>query len=180
MGTSTTVGGFAGKIQAGGMAVQSAEWSAVNEAALAGKGIFLANMGTRTIRNLGAGAKVGARYDMGGTPSAPTALLRYTGPVHILNNDIRPHAIYPRGARVRAEDGAIARGLPNASSPRGRSFGARRGGAMGLTIGPNVRLYANHPGTTGKQFYERSVPQVKAVAAKIMRTRIGSALRSVF
>jgi len=161
MGTSTSVGQFAGKIRSAGGAIEGATRASVNEAALAGKAIFLANMGTTRLRNVGkGGAKVGARYDIKGG-ATPTALLRYTGPAHIINNPTKPHRIEPRG-RTRT------------------ASGRQRKGAKALTIGGNVRPYADHPGTTGKHFFQRSVPQVASLAARIMARSTTTALRKIF
>lgn len=161
MGTSTNVAQFAGKLHAGGAAIQGATAQAVFESALVGKGIFQANMGTTRLRNVGKnGARVGARFDMKGGAN-PTALLRYTGPAHLINNPTSPHVIEPRG-RTRT------------------AGGRKRKGAQALTIGGNVRAYAHHPGTSGKAFYQRSVPQVATAAVMIMRRSTSTALRKVF
>jgi hypothetical protein len=170
VGTSTTVAQFSAKIATGGTtAVSETVRQGVAESALAGKQIFLANMGTRRLRNVGRGAKVGARFDMGAvSPTEAAALLYYTGPVHIINNPTPPHAIYPRGARVRDSGGAI-------TSRR------RKGGGQGLRFPDGeVRLYANHPGTSGKHFFEHSQPQVERARSRIMKRTYNRALTRVF
>jgi len=169
MGTSASAAQLASKLQRAAKAIPDASAAGVNRVALEGKAIFLANMGTRRIRNLGKnGAKVGARYTAAKSEVNPTALLFYTGPAHILNNPTKAHPIYPRGARVRDEGGAITK--------RRRS-----GGAKGLTLpGDNVRLYVNHPGTSGKRFFEKSVPQVARAQGRQHRAAIGAELRKIF
>lgn len=177
MGTSTSVNQFAAKLSTGGpTAISETVRDGVMKTAQTGKAIFLANMGTTRLRNVGKGAKVGARYDAGAvSPSDAAALLYYTGPVHIINNDTRPHAIYPRGASVRDSEGNAAR------LSSGRTRRRRRDGAQGLAFPDgNVRLYANHPGTKGKQFFERSKPQVEAARDRIMRVQLGASMRKVF
>lgn len=161
MGTSVNVAQFAGKLQAGGVALKGATTASVAQAALAGKMIFLANMGTTRLRNVGkGGARVGARFDIKGGAN-PTALLRYTGPAHLINNPTGAHIIEPRG-RTRT------------------AGGRKRKGAQSLTIGSGHAAYAHHPGTSGKQFYQRSVPQVAAAAVIAMRRSTSTALRKVF
>ena len=84
-----------------------------------------------------AGGRIGVRYDIqGGGGQHATAVVRYTGPAHLVNNPTRAHRIEPRrprGVRTR-----------------------RRRGAQALTIGGNLRAWANHPGTGGKRFYQRA------------------------
>lgn len=177
MGTSTSVGQFAAKLSAGGpTAVSETVRDGVMKTAQTGKAIFLANMGTTRLRNVGKGAKVGARYDAGAvSPTDAAALVYYTGPVHIINNPTRPHAIYPRGVSVRNEDGSAA------TLNSGRTRRRRRDGAQGLAFPDgNVRSYANHPGTAGKKFFERSKPQVEAARDRIMRAQLSVSMRKVF
>ncbi len=174
MGTSTSVTQFSRKISVGGSkAVSEAVRDGVQKSALAGKRIFLANMGTRRLRNVGrskGGAKVGARYDLGAvSPSDAAARLYYVGPAHLLNNPIQEHAIYPRGVRVRD-------GESNKVTKR-----ARKGGGQGLVMPDGqIRVYANHPGTAGKHFFEKSVPQVEAARRRIMRQELASSMRKQF
>lgn len=51
------------------------------------------------------GARVGVRYDMKGTEN-PTALVRATGPLHLVERPVKPHVIAPkkrgRGKRKKA------------------------------------------------------------------------------
>lgn len=170
MGTTNSVAAFAAKIEAGGTeAIATTVQKAIDETALAGESVFLANMGVTRLRNVGRGAKVGARFDKGATgPANAAALLYYTGPAHLLNNPTSAHAIYPRGARVRDEAGSITKSR-------------RRGGGQGLAFADgNVRLYANHPGTSGKHFFERSVPQVATARDRIFRAMLSVQLDRVF
>lgn len=161
MGTSTSVNQFAAKFTKGARAVEGAQRDGVNEAALIGKEIFLANLPARTMRNVGRGAKLGARFNAATSTSNPSALLYYTGPAHLLNNPIRPHQILPRGAT--------------------RTAGGRaRRGAKALVIGGNVVAYANHPGTSGKHFFEKAMPQVAKAAPKAIADGQHRALMRVF
>jgi len=161
MGTSTSASQLAGKLNRTATHLKAAERTAVGQAALAGKGIILANMGTRTLSGVGKrGARLGVRYDLKGGNS-PTALLRVTGPAHLLNNPTAAHRIEPRG-RTRTASGR-----------------ARRG-AKAITPDGNPRAGANHPGTKGKRFFERSVPQVRKAADPILRRQVSAALRRSF
>lgn len=81
------------------------------------------------------GTRVGARYDVKGTDN-PTALIRATGPLHLVENPTSPHVIPKQGA---------TRG-------RGRNKRAR-------VVVVNGRVFArvNHPGTRGKQPWRKGV-----------------------
>lgn len=79
--------------------------------------------------------KIGVRYDLRGD----TAIVRFTGPAHLALNPTRAHRIEPRGR-------------------------TRRRGRRALTIGGNVRAWANHPGTSGK---DPGARRAKAAAAKV-------------
>jgi hypothetical protein len=161
MGTSTNVGEFAGKIHRAGRSIQGAQRAGVAEAALVGKGIFLANMGATRMSNVGRGARLGARFDIKGV-QAPTAILYYTGPAHLLNNPTKAHEIAPR------------------SSQRTAGGRRRRGTAKALTAGSGVYAKVQHPGTAGKKFFERSVPQVAAAHRNAQQRAVRKALTSAF
>jgi hypothetical protein len=112
---------------------------ALNAAALAAKNAFISTnpgvVGHRVARG-----KVNVRYDIKGSGPKAVALVRYTGPAHLALNPTRAHRIEPR-ARAR----------------RGRRRRA-------LTINGNVRAWANHPGTRGK---DPSARRAKAAAGKV-------------
>lgn len=94
------------------------------------------------------GARVGVRYDQ---PTPNTALVRMTGPAHLLESDTKPHRI------------------PREKVGRGR---ARRANSKLISIpGVGVRAYANHPGTKGKH------PWAKGVA--IGKQRVDGATKKV-
>jgi hypothetical protein len=154
VGTSTSVGEFAAKIDQAAASIRDAQRDAVADAALAGKGILLANLPARQMRNVGRkGARLGARYDIQGRAN-PTAILYYTGPVHLLNNPTSAHRIEPKSRR--------------------------RGGKRAITVNGNPRAGADHPGTAGKKFFERSKPQVRKAATEIVARSLSTALRRSF
>ena len=106
--------------------------------AAAGGDSRLSNMGRR-------GAKVGARYDMRKGPN-PSALVKATGPLHILERDTKPHDM-----------------------PRQRRRGRRR--VMNTPWGP--RAFVKHPGTKGQAPFAKAVaeeaPKVPLVYARELR-----------
>lgn|GEM_PF-2550451 len=127
-----------------------------------------------------AGARWGVRYEQrsqvkGGTRSGfavagtgtsgyegQSILVRFTGPVHLVFGPTAAHIIAARALgtrkKVRGKAGRLSSGADlNAafgvtSANRG-SFGGLRSvknGKKALTVGPNMRAYAFHPGTAGK------------------------------
>ena len=102
----------------------------------------------------GAGASrlARARYDI----HANTAVIRYAGAkAHLVNNPTKPHRIEPRSRRGR--------------------------GRRGLTIDGNVRAFANHPGTSGKRFFEAArTIAVKELPKVYMRAAVTEPLRRIF
>lgn len=157
MGVSTSPGQLTGKLHR--FAVEVADnRRAITAAAAAAKGAFIAAnpsvVGHRVARG-----KVNARYDVRGRVNA-TAIVRYTGPAHLALNPTKPHRI----------------------EPRGRSGRGRRRGRRALTIGGNVRAWANHPGTRGK---DPGARRAKALAGKVApqayrRAGVTEPLRRVF
>jgi hypothetical protein len=97
------------------------------------------------------GAKIGARYDKGNRPS--TAVVRATGPAHLIERSTRPHDV-----------------------PRARARGRR----LIAIPGVGVRASARHPGTRGRRPWARglagSVPKIPAV----LRDEAAAELRKHF
>lgn len=122
---------------------------AIERAAFATKTVFTQSLkqsgvkGTTPISR-----KVKARYDIKGTQNA-TAIVRYTGPAHLLNNPTRAHSIVSkknrgsRASRSRRESGVGAKGA--------------------VLVNGQPRSFARHPGTRGLGFFQRAKP----IAAKI-------------
>lgn len=108
---------------------------------------------------------IGARYDFNNRKSNSigegSVVITYTGPAHLLNNPTRPHRIEPRrprGVRTR-----------------------RRRGAGALVINGSVRMWANHPGTRGKHFFEPAAAAAKATAPRVYAQKgLTEPLRKVF
>lgn len=111
----------------------------IMEAAAAGAGV----LGTKPADKR---KTVGVRYNIKGKgTSTPSAIVGYTGPAHLINNPTRPHRIEPR---------------------RRPGVRTRRRGASALTIGGDVRAWANHPGTRGKRFAQQAFPIVALQAPR--------------
>lgn len=112
--------------------MQRDQRKAIEASALAAKTALLAAPGApKFLRGVGRkGARVGVRYDVKGVGN-PTALVRWFGPAHLVNNPTKAHTIAPRG-RTR-----------------------RRGNAMALNTPDGPRAKANHPGTRGKRFFQK-------------------------
>lgn len=167
MGVSGSADELAGKLARAGTAVQQGSVAGVREAAIVGKGIFLASLPSRTMRNVP--AKLGASFNLRGG-AFPVALLRYTGPVHLLNNPIGPHSIAPR-RRQRTARGNRRRGAGVLKLPSGGGS-SRRGFVDGQVV---------HKGTTGKRFFEgKARPAVIAAAPKSINRGVRNNLRRVF
>lgn len=73
------------------------------------------------------GARIGARYDVKGT-SNPTALIRATGPVHLIERRTGGHDIAPRSKKRRA-----------------------------VSFNGIARRHVHHPGTAGRRAWSRGV-----------------------
>lgn len=99
------------------------------------------------------GAKVGVRYD---NPAPHKAVVRMTGPAHLLESDTKSHRI------------------PRSQVGRGR---VRRANTKKIFIpGVGVRAYANHPGTRGKHPWAKGIrlglPKVDQVGGKVLRQTV--------
>lgn len=126
--------------------------------------------------------EIGVRYNVRVRDGGGFAVISYVGPAHLINNPTARHfigasAFGSRGSRAEA---AVGIGAVTAfgGSARGMLAGlgrqrrrTRGSGKRALTIGSDLRSYAFHPGTEGKQFFQRakaeayrSVPRVYARA----------------
>lgn len=128
-----------------------------------------------------AGAKVGVRYTVKGTQN-PTALLRATGPVHLVERDNKAHVILPRGVgrvqgrRTKANRRAAKQDLYNAL------FGGSVGrGVKPLAFGNGRFAYrVRHPGTKGKHPFEKGVERAAPIAQRILANACTKSLAEVF
>lgn len=178
MGQSSSSKQLVGKIDRFTRSVRDTR-KPLEAAGMAGKVVFIAAAGSAIgVRTTGSRKPIGARYDLGkrGRPGGGSVVVTYTGPAHLLNNPTKRHFITARrqASRARARQlsagvgavtafGGNARGMFGALGKQSTTrSGSLRGGARSLTIGPNHRPYAFHPGTKGRGFAQKA----KATAAK--------------
>ena len=165
-GKAQTLAQFAVKANAyADVGIPQASRGAVDKAALfvtqsARASIAAGSGGDSALSNVGRGARVGARYDVKGNTN-PTALVRATGPLHLLDNPTRAHQIT---AKVR-------KGRSRAS--RSSFYNAIFGGSGGFSgvqpmrtpYGPRYRV--NHPGTRGKRTFFDGVDRARGFLPKV-------------
>lgn len=147
---------LANRLVKGGESITRANRVGVEKACLAGKTVMLAGLtaaaGGNRLKGVGrSGARIGVRYDVRGFQN-PVGIIRYIGPVHLLNNPTRPHEITPRKKK-------------KALSPRGNPWAAAS---------------AQHPGTKGKKFAEKAEPIVLAQSKRIITQEVRSHLARTF
>lgn len=160
MGTSSTPGQLAAKMEAAALGVLDGAREGVREAAIVGKAIFEAELPARRLSRVGRrGAKVGARFENPTSMKNPQAILKYVGPVHWLNSGTSKHLIGPKGWR------------------RGRASGRLKftGGDGEIRAG-----VVEHPGTDGREFFPGAVKKVAAAAPKQIKAAQHRALLKVF
>ena len=122
--------------------------------------------GDSYLSNVGSGARVGARYDIKGTQN-PTALIRATGPLHLLDNPTSPHRITAKQRRGRR---------------RNRDFRSRfyttvnMSGATPLRTPYGPRYNVWHPGTRGKRTFFNAVDATRALIPVAFRTGVSRAM----
>lgn len=127
----------------------------------------------------GMGAKVGARFDVR-PGSEPTALIRATGPLQILESDTQPHGILPAGVgraqgRTKAARRAAKQGLYDALF--GGSYGS---GTKPLRTPYGPRYRVSHPGTSGKRTWSRGIDKAIPKVPKVYQAALAKALRRHF
>lgn len=114
--------------------------------------IRVATGGDMRLSNVGArGARLNARFDVRGTVN-PTALIRATGPMQLIEYDTKPHEIRPRRRR-----GTKVLKLPNGYVPKVR-----------------------HPGTRGKRPFARGAERGALRSAEKFNEAIEQAMRRTF
>lgn len=161
MGQSHSIDEFLKKLGEMSTATERQRGIAVTEGAATAKKIMLATAAAGGVTPGGtiAGRKWGVNYSVRATREA-TALVRYTGPFHLVNNPTDPHFIVAGGlGGTRAGRGAVAFG---ASMTRGMggstrgAFGGRRKsrGKRALSFGSSAYAYVHHPGTEGKRIFQ--------------------------
>lgn len=147
-----------------GLEVQRGQRTAMNRAALEAKKVLVTEIAKAVpsgrMRNVGSppGARVGVKYDVKGTKN-PTALVRAIGPLHLVENPIKPHMIIPkktgRGAKGRGSRRANQQALYDAL------FGGRYAGQKPLRTPYGPRYRVEHPGvSTPKRPWAKGMKRV--------------------
>ena len=156
MGTSTSAAQLSQKITKMATVTQRRQREVVNQGALTAKEIMLAEAASRGISpgSRIAGGKWGVGYDVKGFNN-PTALVRYRGPFHLVDNPTKAHRIGPKRRRGRGKKAVAFNGI--------------------------VRRSVQHPGTRGKKSFPAAKKKAeRAVPIVMSRSVIGgwrSALR---
>lgn len=166
MGTSRSAAELVGKLHSVGEALTDNS-IAMNKTALAVKQVFAT---ARTSAGVNGTTRISRavkeRYDVKGTRNA-VALVKYTGPAHLINNPTKAHSIVSR---------------KNRGSRKSRSARADGVGTKGaVLVGGEPRAFARHPGTRGKHFFERARVTASRVAPEVYaREGIREPLRRIF
>lgn len=105
------------------------------------------------------GARLNVRYDIKGHGLNAAALIRATGPFHLLERDTKPHEIRPKGRR----SGKLA------------ALGFRPPRAISTPYGPRQRV--QHPGTTGKHPFEKGVNAALPIIRRELADSFAGAIR---
>lgn len=178
MGTSRDPAEFVRKINNLGTATERARTAAVAKGAQTTKVTMLGTAAVKGVAPGGqiAGRKWGVSYNLREGRQA-SALVRFTGAFHLVNNDTQPHLIRPHvfaGTRgsVAGRRGRGRRATKGAALLQLFGIDARDGGALKIP-GIGFRSDAEHPGTKGKHIFEASrliagekVPRVMADSMK--------------
>lgn len=205
MGKSSSVAELVGKIDKYSNAIPKANRATVTNAAQAGKAVMLAGAAKsgltpgsslpRKNRSGKPGPKWGVRYTIKGDRE-PSAVLKYVGPVHWIDQGTKPHLIVPRNARARM--GRISKKSgPNASQAAmaaalfgfmGGGGGAGLGGSD-LTSGKGGVLsygsnqfsrYVMHPGTAARPFWQDTKKKVIETTKRTAESTHSRALMQAF
>lgn len=161
MGVSRSPQEFARKIHELADATEKDQRKILTEGAQATKAIMLA---TATSKGVSPGGKIAGkrwtvRYDLN-PGSTPAALVRFTGPFHLVENPTRPHEITPRSSRPQTR--------------RGRSSRARA-----LRIGDGFAASASHPGTRGKHVFKAGRVVAGERVSRLMAARLTGVWRHI-
>ena len=112
------------------------------------------------------GAAWSVRYDKQTAPSGSVAsIVRYRGPVHLLNNDTKPRVIM--AATAKANQYNQGKGLIQALTGKKVKKKAVKGSqALNLPTGPVASV--KHPGTHGKNFFRPTDDFARTEATRIV------------
>lgn len=152
----------------GGRAVTRANRVGVEKACLAAKEVMIASAVASglphppaLLRGVGkGGARWNVRYDVKGYQN-PVGIVRYVGPVHLMDRGTKPHWIAPR----------------NSAFGRGGRSGAF---ALYFPSGDVRSIPVFHPGTKGKRFFDKAEPVVVRQSSKLIHQEVRSHLARTF
>lgn len=177
---------FVGKLDKLGQAITDNR-PAMVRVAIVTKGEF-----TKSLKRAGVNGttpvtkKIGVRDDVKGKLNA-TAIVRYTGPAHLINNPTRQHFIGAKALGTRNSLRQKSRNVGTLAAFGGSNRGAFGGfrevknGKRALTIGGNARAYAFHPGTKGKRFFQDARKNAAVSAPEAFRkAQLREPLKQIF
>jgi hypothetical protein len=149
---------FARRVRQAPRSIQSSQRAGINKAALAVKKSVQSQRGyTSLLYGVGTrGARLNVRYDIRGT-THPIALVRATGPFHLIESDTKPHEIKPRR--------------------RNRN---RRGPARAVATPHGTFARVQHPGTKGKYPWRNGVKAAAPKVPYVFQTEVHKVLRRLF
>lgn len=173
--------------------IPRAQRRANEQAARAVKPIWYAQAGLRP-GSVVAGRKVSIGDSTRGFDTI-TTLLSWRGAVHLIEGGAQRHIIGARllGTRgaIRGKTARLGAGSAFGGSNRGvfgrfkenvnyNQYGSvrqqsakgttrRRSGKRALTIGPNLRAYAFHPGMKGRRFWRKNVDSAQKITTTVYR-----------
>lgn len=150
-----------------GTSVERGRVGTVGKAALGAKKVhessIRAIVGDMHMSGVGkSGSRVGVRYDMRTSAGGASAVIKATGPLHLIERNTAGRVIRSRhGGRGRPRRGFIG--------PVGTSGGQR---AVLNIPGIGYRRSARHPGTRGQHPWEKGRKRSEPVIRKVMRTTV--------
>jgi hypothetical protein len=154
---------FAQRLGKMSTAIQNGKRDTLTEAAMVAKKAHLAVIqrdagGDLKLSRVGKrGAKVGARYDISGD----RAEIKATGPLHFLANPMSPHRI-PKARRRGRRRVVVVPGLSVRQGDKG------------------IRAWVQHPGTRGKDTWNKGIDNARPKVSKVMRSQMANVVKRGF
>lgn len=168
------------KIEAMERTSRAAAKAAVRQAAEVGKAAHLKTMtadsggdlrlsGVNRAKGRAGNAKIGVRFRVSDRDGSPTAEIKATGPLQILNNPTSGHVIRSAYSKGRYRTSSRGRGretMPQFIGPvLGGQFRGDRRAVLNIP-GVGFRRSARHPGTRGKDTWERGRRQARIAMSR--------------
>lgn len=181
MGTSHSARELAGKIERYAGSLDGASKQATLAAARAVKDSVMVRLGQATggdfkLSGMGGKGRMGVRYDK--TSGSNSVMVRATGPVHLVERDVRPHWIAPKeGGRKRH---ARARQAAFINAMTGAQILLVSKGVLRFSDGSFRRWAAKGGGSKGRHPWERGVEASKDDVGKLWRAAHTAELARAF